>query len=116
MAHEDRLLLPLGDDGLQLPCREDHHDRGGRDGGDEPPDLYERLVRLRSHGITRDPETMEGESHGPWYYQQIELGFNYRMTDIQAALGASQLRRVDAFVDRRNRLAERYDEDSKIFR
>lgn len=73
-------------------------------------DLYERLVRLRSHGITRNPEAMEGESHGPWYYQQVELGFNYRMTDIQAALGTSQLRRVDAFVERRNRLAERYDE------
>ena len=72
--------------------------------------LYERLVRLRSHGITRDHALMEGESHGPWYYQQIELGFNYRMTDIQAALGASQMARLDEFVARRHYLAGRYDE------
>jgi len=71
-------------------------------------DLYERLVRLRSHGITSDPSRMAGESHGPWYYQQIELGFNYRMTDLQAALGASQLTRLDEFVSRRHFLAERY--------
>ncbi len=72
-------------------------------------DLYEKLVRLRSHGITRDPVFMEGESDGPWYYQQIELGFNYRITDIQAGLGASQMRRLDQFVERRRNLAERYD-------
>jgi UDP-4-amino-4,6-dideoxy-N-acetyl-beta-L-altrosamine transaminase len=71
-------------------------------------DLYERLVRLRSHGITRDPSRMVGDCDGPWYYQQIDLGFNYRMTDLQAALGRSQLRRIDEFVDRRRRLAERY--------
>lgn len=71
--------------------------------------LYEKLVRLRSHGITRDPALMVGESHGPWYYQQIELGFNYRMTDIQAALGASQMARLDEFVSRRHYLACRYD-------
>ena len=72
-------------------------------------ELYEKLVRLRSHGITRDPALMAGESHGPWYYQQIELGFNYRMTDIQAALGTSQLTRLDEFVERRHFLAERYN-------
>lgn len=72
-------------------------------------DLYERLVRLRSHGITRDPGRMHAESHGPWYYEQVELGFNYRMTDLQAALGASQLRRLEEFVERRRYLAERYD-------
>lgn len=72
------------------------------------PDLYEQLVRLRSHGITRDPALMEGESHGPWYYQQIDLGFNYRMTDIQAALGESQLKRIADFIERRHWLAERY--------
>jgi dTDP-4-amino-4,6-dideoxygalactose transaminase len=49
--------------------------------------LYDRLIRLRSHGITRDPESMTTDSHGPWYYQQLELGFNYRITDIQAAWG-----------------------------
>jgi UDP-4-amino-4,6-dideoxy-N-acetyl-beta-L-altrosamine transaminase len=73
-------------------------------------DLYDKLVRLRSHGITRDPELMTGESDGPWYYQQIELGFNYRMTDIQAALGVSQMARLDEFVARRHYLAGRYDE------
>lgn len=72
-------------------------------------DLYERLVRLRSHGITRDPALMEGEPDGPWYYQQIELGCNYRMTDIQAALGSSQMSSLDRFVIRRHELAQRYD-------
>lgn len=70
----------------------------------------ERLVRLRSHGITREPSNMAGESHGLWYYEQIELGFNYRITDIQAALGASQMERLDEFVARRHYLADRYDE------
>jgi len=74
------------------------------------PELHERLVRLRSHGITRDPALMAGESHGPWYYEQIELGFNYRMTDIQAALGVSQMTRLDEFVARRHQLAKRYNE------
>lgn len=74
------------------------------------PELHERLLRLRSHGITRDPALMAGESHGPWYYEQIELGFNYRMTDIQAALGVSQMTRLDEFVKRRHQLAKRYDE------
>lgn len=73
-------------------------------------DLYEKLILLRSHGITRHPGSMEGESHGPWYYQQIELGFNYRITDIQASLGLSQLERIDEFVKTRNYLAARYDE------
>jgi UDP-4-amino-4,6-dideoxy-N-acetyl-beta-L-altrosamine transaminase len=73
-------------------------------------DLYERLIRLRSHGITRDPGLMAGESHGPWYYQQIELGFNYRITDIQAALGYSQMQRLDEFVRSRHTLVERYNE------
>jgi UDP-4-amino-4,6-dideoxy-N-acetyl-beta-L-altrosamine transaminase len=71
-------------------------------------DLYEKLIRLRSHGITRNPDLMQGESHGAWYYQQLELGFNYRMTDIQAALGISQMQRLDEFVTRRRFLAQRY--------
>lgn len=71
--------------------------------------LREKLVRLRSHGITGDPARMPQPPHGPWYYAQIELGFNYRMTDIQAALGASQLTQLDAFVARRQYLADRYD-------
>lgn len=74
-------------------------------------DLYEKLLRLRSHGITRNPQLMEGESHGPWYYQQIELGYNYRMTDMQAALGASQLKRLDEFVERRQLLSKRYNDE-----
>jgi UDP-4-amino-4,6-dideoxy-N-acetyl-beta-L-altrosamine transaminase len=72
-------------------------------------ELHERLTRLRSHGITRDPDLMGGKSHGAWYYQQIELGFNYRMTDMQAALGASQMKRLDEFVTRRHEIARRYN-------
>jgi len=72
-------------------------------------ELYERLVRLRSHGITRDYDLVQGKSEGPWHYQQIELGYNYRMTDIQAALGISQMSRLDKFVERRHNLAERYN-------
>ena len=72
-------------------------------------ELHQRLSRLRSHGISRDPEQMDEPSHGPWYYQQLELGFNYRMTDIQAALGHSQLARLDDFLVRRRELAARYD-------
>lgn len=73
-------------------------------------DLFEKLKLLRTHGMTRDPAMMEGESDGPWYYQQVALGFNYRMTDIQAALGSSQMRRIDDFVARRHALARRYDQ------
>ena len=73
-------------------------------------DLYEKLVLYRSHGITKNPAKMTENSHGPWYYQQLELGFNYRMTDIQAALGNSQLNRIDEFVNRRHMLAARYNE------
>ena len=73
-------------------------------------DLYEKLRLYRSHGITRDPKLMTHAADGPWYYQQIDLGFNYRMTDIQAALGCSQMDRLDEFVARRRYLAARYDE------
>ena len=72
--------------------------------------LYEQLCLYRSHGITRDPKHMTKESDGDWYYQQVALGFNYRMTDIQAALGASQMDRLDEFVARRRALAVRYNE------
>lgn len=71
--------------------------------------LAERMDLLRSHGITRNPALMTHEPDGPWYYQQIELGFNYRMTDIQAALGISQMTRLDSYVSRRHQLAERYN-------
>ena len=72
-------------------------------------ELAERMSRLRTHGITRDPSRMQSTPDGPWDYQQIELGYNYRMTDIQAALGYSQLERLDDYVTRRQYLAERYD-------
>lgn len=71
--------------------------------------LAERMALLRSHGITRDPAQMTHEPDGPWYYQQIEIGYNYRMTEMQAALGLSQLQRLDDYVACRNQLAERYD-------
>jgi len=72
-------------------------------------DLAEKMTMLRSHGITRDLNQMTHTSDGPWYYQQIDLGFNYRMTDIHAALGISQIRRMDEFVARRRKLARRYN-------
>jgi len=72
--------------------------------------LSERMRRFSSHGITRDPKDMVGEPDGPWYYQQIDLGYNYRMTDIQAALGLSQLDRLDQYVQTRHAIAARYDE------
>ncbi|MFV2053244.1 UDP-4-amino-4,6-dideoxy-N-acetyl-beta-L-altrosamine transaminase [Aliiroseovarius sp. YM-037] len=69
----------------------------------------ERMNLFRSHGVTREPDLMVSDSHGPWYYQQIELGLNYRMTELQAALGVAQMDRLSEYVDRRNQLAERYD-------
>lgn len=73
------------------------------------PRLAERMSLLRSHGITRDSDLMTHVPDGPWYYQQIVLGFNYRMTELQAALGISQMKRLDEFVSRRHALARRYD-------
>lgn len=70
-------------------------------------DLNEKLQRLRTHGITRNHEHMK-KLDGPWYYEQIELGYNYRMTDIQAALGLNQLKRLTEFTKRRHDLAMRY--------
>ena len=70
----------------------------------------EKMRMLRSHGITNDPEKMTEDSHGPWYYQQITLGFNYRMTDVEAALGLSQLQKLPGFLEKRNTLAAHYDE------
>mgnify|MGYP005989173641 CR=1 FL=1 len=70
--------------------------------------LADKMVLYRSHGITRDEAYMENASHGGWYYEQIDLGFNYRMTELQAALGISQLSRLNEFVTARHQLAERY--------
>ena len=72
-------------------------------------ELSEKMKLLRSHAITRDEEAMTVASEGGWYYQQLGLGFNYRMTDIHAALGLSQLKRLDTFISKRHAIAERYD-------
>lgn len=72
--------------------------------------LARKMDLLRSHGITRDPGLMTHEPDGPWYYQQVDLGYNYRMTELQAALGVSQMQRLDDFVARRHELAKRYDQ------
>ena len=73
------------------------------------PELAQKMALLRSHGITRDVAQMTEPAHGPLYYQQVDLGYNYRMTDLQAALGVSQMQRLDSYVSRRHELAARYD-------
>ena len=72
-------------------------------------ELANKMALLRSHGITRDEAQMTGPSDGPWYYQQIALGFNYRMTELQSALGLSQMTRLDRFVTKRHEIADRFD-------
>lgn len=72
--------------------------------------LAMKMATLRSHGVIRDESLMTDIAHGPWYYEQLDLGFNYRMTDISAALGLSQLSNLAKFVEQRNFLADRYDE------
>jgi dTDP-4-amino-4,6-dideoxygalactose transaminase len=72
-------------------------------------DIAARMRLLRSHGITRDPGLMTKPMDGPWYYQQVALGFNFRLTDIQAALGISQMTRLKQYVSRRHEIAERYN-------
>ncbi len=73
------------------------------------PELAEKMQLLRSHGITRDQNHMTKPAEGGWYYQQIDLGFNYRMTELQAALGESQMRRLDDFVVKRHDIAKQYN-------
>jgi UDP-4-amino-4,6-dideoxy-N-acetyl-beta-L-altrosamine transaminase len=73
------------------------------------PTLAERLALFRSHGITRDPKLLTRAPDGPWYYEQLVLGYNYRMTDLQAALGLSQFDRLDEYVNRRHEIAADYD-------
>lgn len=73
-------------------------------------ELYKRLLLFRTHGITRNPAWMDKPSEGGWYYQQVDLGYNYRMTDMQAALLSSQLDKLDLFAVRRKELVKRYDE------
>ena len=72
-------------------------------------ELYRRLLLFRSHGITKDPAQMTRPSPGPWYYEMLELGYNYRMTELQAALGLSQLKRLDSFKARRREIVARYN-------
>lgn len=72
--------------------------------------LAKKMNLLRSHGVTRDQSLMTHEPDGGWYYQQVDLGFNYRMTELQAALGLSQLQRLDEFVAKRHEIAARYNE------
>ncbi|MDR4480018.1 MAG: UDP-4-amino-4,6-dideoxy-N-acetyl-beta-L-altrosamine transaminase [Nitrospira sp.] len=73
------------------------------------PGLARKLALLRTHGITRDSAELTVGAHGAWYYEQLMLGFNYRITDLQAALGISQLSRIEEFIARRHLLASRYD-------
>lgn len=87
-------IITTGEGGMALTARQD---------------LAERMRELRTHGITRDPDRMLSESHGPWYYEQQRLGHNYRISDIQCALGMSQLKRLEAFISRRRYLAKWYD-------
>jgi len=72
--------------------------------------LAAQLGLARSHGITRNPSSMTKPIDGPWYYEQVALGFNYRMTDMQAALGTSQMTRLNEFVKRRHKIANQYEE------
>ena len=73
-------------------------------------ELAQKMDLLRSHGITRDTALMTHEPDGPWYYQQIDLGFNYRMTEMQAALGVSQIQRLESITESRHKIAQRYNE------
>ena len=74
-------------------------------------DLAEKMALFRSHGLTRNEMQMQGNCQGAWYYQQIELGYNYRMTELQAALGVSQITRLEEYVLKRQQLAKRYDQE-----
>jgi len=76
-------------------------------------EYHNKLQLLRSHGVTRDENLMESVSHGPWYYQQIDLGYNYRLSDIHAALGCSQIKRLDEFINKRTNIFNVYNHELK---
>lgn len=76
-------------------------------------EIYSRMMMFRSHGITRDMNYLQNKDEGSWYYEQQALGFNYRLTDLQAALGSSQLNRIDSFINKRREIAKIYDEAFK---
>ena len=78
-------------------------------------ELAQKMDLLRSHGITRDTDLMTHEPDGPWYYQQIDLGFNYRMTEMQAALGVSQIQRLNDITENRHEIAKSYNEHLKVY-
>ena len=78
-------------------------------------ELYEKLLILRNHGITRDKDKFTNKEEGDWFYEMQELGFNYRMNDIQCALGINQLKKLNAFVGKRREIAKRYDDAFKDF-
>lgn len=71
--------------------------------------MFERLLLFAKHGVTKDVAQYQGDSHGPWYYQQLALGYNYRLSDLHAALGLSQLKKLDVFIQRRAGIANKYD-------
>ena len=75
-------------------------------------ELYEKMMLFRTHGITRNPKLMN-ENHGSWYYEQIDLGYNYRITDIQCALGTSQMDKIDEFISRRREIVKKYNHSFK---
>tara|TARA_B110001452_G_C15236833_1_gene428243 strand:+ start:1068 stop:2228 length:1161 start_codon:yes stop_codon:yes gene_type:complete len=77
------------------------------------PELDKNMRLFASHGITRDVELMEVSSDGPWYYEQISLGWNYRMTELQAALGLNQMSRINSFIEKRHQIAKRYNSELK---
>ncbi len=73
-------------------------------------EIYEKLLLFRTHGITRNKDFMTNKNEGPWYYEQIDLGYNYRITDLQCALGISQMNKLDSFIKRRKELVRMYNE------
>jgi len=76
-------------------------------------EIYDKLIKFRTHGITKDESEYINRSHGPWYHEQQELGYNYRITDIQAALGITQLEKIDKFLARRKEIVNRYNNEFK---
>jgi UDP-4-amino-4,6-dideoxy-N-acetyl-beta-L-altrosamine transaminase len=73
-------------------------------------EYYKKLMLFRTHGITREKDLLVNKEEGPWYYEQLEMGYNYRITDIQCALGISQLNKLDKFIRRRRELVKKYNE------